>query len=254
MKIILVLVISFSIWASTDRTPALDNGTTMLIQSNHNFRISPWGNMVVQFYAYNYDSVSIYIFPYCDTAKKINLITIRAINWERFGVRFSDEINDWNMPTWDIFQKRIYFIACGSSVNTRISADAAIFERFSINVEDLCGVQIPNIQLTSFPSQFLAKEASITPQRLTSESFPNPSNCNVAINFTSAIASFVIINIYDINGELIRMLGKQEFNSGLHQLVWDGKDSKGISVASGTYYYQVISNDIISTKKLIRIK
>jgi flagellar hook assembly protein FlgD len=61
--------------------------------------------------------------------------------------------------------------------------------------------------------------------------------------------------MYDVLGRQIRVLFDDVVTPGEQSLQWDGKDSKGISVSSGVYFYQLKSNnDFISTKKMILVK
>jgi flagellar hook assembly protein FlgD len=55
-------------------------------------------------------------------------------------------------------------------------------------------------------------------------------------------------------GELIRVLGQERQVKGTYRKIWDGKDNKGHRMAEGSYYYQVISGDFISSKAMIKIK
>lgn len=42
--------------------------------------------------------------------------------------------------------------------------------------------------------------------------------------------------VYDIAGRLIRTLLDADLPAGSHQAVWDGKDARGMGVASGSYF------------------
>jgi flagellar hook assembly protein FlgD len=42
--------------------------------------------------------------------------------------------------------------------------------------------------------------------------------------------------------------------AGSHSAVWDGRDSKGIAVASGVYFVRLESNDRVSTRKMVLAK
>jgi flagellar hook assembly protein FlgD len=53
---------------------------------------------------------------------------------------------------------------------------------------------------------------------------------------------------------LIRVLGQERQLKGTYRKIWDGKDNKGHRMAEGSYYYQVISGDFISSKAMIKIK
>ena len=85
--------------------------------------------------------------------------------------------------------------------------------------------------------------------------YPNPFNAATVISFEIRDASFVTLNIFDING---RDVGAQNFvplqsqwmSSGYHEVVWDAS-----GVASGVYLVKLGSGDeVYGVKKLVLIK
>jgi hypothetical protein len=69
----------------------------------------------------------------------------------------------------------------------------------------------------------------------------NPSQGPVTIHYRLATASRVTIRIYDMKGNIIRMLDDLDRISGTteHTARWDGRDASGNSVAEGMYVYTV---------------
>lgn len=64
---------------------------------------------------------------------------------------------------------------------------------------------------------------------------PNPFNPSTALRFELPRAGYVRLSVYDVAGHLIRMLIEDSLPSGSHEAVWDGRDSSGRYVASGSY-------------------
>ena len=62
------------------------------------------------------------------------------------------------------------------------------------------------------------------------------------------------IDIYNIRGQMIRTLGNGLFSLGTHKIDWDGNDTNGNPVSSGIYFYQLKSENVIDTKKMILMK
>jgi len=87
-----------------------------------------------------------------------------------------------------------------------------------------------------------------------SQNYPNPFNPITKIEYSVKQISKVNINIYNINGELIKELLSEEKNAGSYIIVWDGRDNKGILVASGTYFYQIKVDDFVQAKKMVLLK
>jgi hypothetical protein len=87
------------------------------------------------------------------------------------------------------------------------------------------------------------------------QNYPNPFNSSTTIKYFAPFESNVKIVLYDVLGRQIRILFDGVVASGEHFVRWDEKDSKGISVDSGVYFYQLKSNNgFMMTKKMILVK
>ena len=68
---------------------------------------------------------------------------------------------------------------------------------------------------------------------------PNPFNPRTVLRFSAAEAATVRLAIYDVHGRHVRTLVDGPMQAGQHEVVWDGTDSRGASVASGVYIYRL---------------
>jgi len=85
--------------------------------------------------------------------------------------------------------------------------------------------------------------------------YPNPFKSQTKIQFELTEASTVSLNIYNLNGELIKSLSKnQKWPAGPHLLTWDGTDNDEQSVASGIYFYRLQSDKYTQTRKCMLLK
>jgi flagellar hook assembly protein FlgD len=64
----------------------------------------------------------------------------------------------------------------------------------------------------------------------------------------------VDLRIYDILGREVRTLASARMQAGTYRVVWDGKTSLGSAAATGVYFYRLIVNDYVATKKMILLK
>ena len=87
-----------------------------------------------------------------------------------------------------------------------------------------------------------------------SQNYPNPFNPSTTIEFSLNSPEKVTINIYDINGRLIRNLFNEELVAGTYTALWEGTDNFGNRVASGTYFYRINSENSYDVKKMILLK
>jgi len=72
------------------------------------------------------------------------------------------------------------------------------------------------------------------------QNYPNPFNPSTTISFVLPQAGKVKAQIFDLQGQLVRVLANGEFGSGRHELAWDARHDSGQTVATGVYLYQLI--------------
>jgi hypothetical protein len=84
---------------------------------------------------------------------------------------------------------------------------------------------------------------------------PNPFNPTTTIRFDLAHAGHVSLRIYDVSGRLVRRLieAKLEAAGGL-EAKWNGLDETGNRVASGVYFYRLVTADFDATRKMVLMK
>lgn len=88
---------------------------------------------------------------------------------------------------------------------------------------------------------------------MTSYAYPNPFENNVSISYTLDKPGKVNIELYSIYGERVRTLQSNEEPSGLHEIIWDGKNNSGTKLAGGSYIYIIRSGDKQCNGKLTLI-
>lgn len=86
------------------------------------------------------------------------------------------------------------------------------------------------------------------------QNFPNPFNQMTTIRFNLFQPEKVRIEILNINGELIKNLTDQIFQSGMNEIYWDGTNELNQRVASGVYFYRILTNGNEISKKLLLLK
>ena len=87
------------------------------------------------------------------------------------------------------------------------------------------------------------------------QNYPNPFNPSTTIQFGLPVSSPVTMEIYNVLGVKVRTLIHGEvMNAAMHQVVWNGKDDAGISVASGVYLYRINAGTFQVSKKMMMLK
>jgi hypothetical protein len=90
------------------------------------------------------------------------------------------------------------------------------------------------------------------------QNYPNPFNNITVIDYKiseSANKSLVVIRIYNMMGQKIKMLVNEKKNPGNYQVIWDGRNEKSLPVSSGIYFYAMnVDNQFRDVKKLILLE
>ena len=64
---------------------------------------------------------------------------------------------------------------------------------------------------------------------------PNPTHANTSISFVLAKPGLVRVEVVDLAGRRISHVVDQALPAGPHSFAWNGRDSRGITVAAGVY-------------------
>jgi hypothetical protein len=86
------------------------------------------------------------------------------------------------------------------------------------------------------------------------QNYPNPFNPTTAIEFQVPRTGRVSIKIYDVLGREVAALTDDIHQPGHYTLRWDGLDAKGRKVATGLYFYRMVSADYVAVKKCMLLK
>jgi hypothetical protein len=86
------------------------------------------------------------------------------------------------------------------------------------------------------------------------QNYPNPFNPSTTISFYLPEDSGVRLEIFDINGRLIRRLADGAFPSGPHQQSWDGRNDSGERIATGVYIYRLTAEKRQLSRKMVLLK
>lgn len=84
--------------------------------------------------------------------------------------------------------------------------------------------------------------------------YPNPFNGGTTIPYRIVEEAPVRILIHDVIGRSVKVLFDGYQVSGRHQVVWDGRDARGVAMQSGIYFYTLRMGDKVTTKKLTLMK
>jgi uncharacterized protein (DUF362 family) len=88
------------------------------------------------------------------------------------------------------------------------------------------------------------------------KTYPNPFNNRVQISYQVPEKGYIMVGIYNINGQKVKTLFEGENNTiGDNLLSWDGTNEQGMAMASGTYFVTIKQNGSwIANHKILMIK
>ena len=88
------------------------------------------------------------------------------------------------------------------------------------------------------------------PQKVVlSQNYPNPFNPVTTIDYKITRPGFVLLKVYDVLGNEVSTLVNENRNAGKLSVEFDAT-----GLTSGIYYYRLISDEFVETKKMILLK
>jgi hypothetical protein len=110
--------------------------------------------------------------------------------------------------------------------------------------------------LTSFGRSPQSAAPTSVPEsgQFTVQQFPNPFNPSTKIEYNLPLKGELSVKVYSVRGELVKIVLNEVVEAGPGFAVWDGTDSRGTSVASGVYFYEVQAEGQTKIGKMALVK
>lgn len=90
------------------------------------------------------------------------------------------------------------------------------------------------------------------------QNYPNPFNMQTAIRYEVPRSANVSLNIYNLNGQLVRTFRPGVQSVGQYHVLWNGTDTSGREVPTGVYIYSLSAETehetLVQSKKMILLK
>jgi len=84
--------------------------------------------------------------------------------------------------------------------------------------------------------------------------YPNPFNPTTTISFDLAEPGKAKLSIYNIKGQLVKVLLEDNFAPGNYNVVWNGLDRNNQYVSSGVYFYRLETKNKVFTRRMMLLK
>ncbi len=86
------------------------------------------------------------------------------------------------------------------------------------------------------------------------QNYPNPFNPETSIRYALTRPGKVKLSVYNLLGRKVVDLVDEVQTAGEYNLRWNGKDSRGLSVATGVYIYRIQANGASLVRKMTLLK
>ncbi len=145
-----------------------------------------------------------------------------------------------------------------SPVNTELRNENLNFSSFGVDEQRELYICAFNGKIYRFTptATGIADENTLLPETFAlAQNFPNPFNPSTVIPFEMSEQASVEINVYDLNGKIIRTLIDEAVPAGKHTVHWNGRNQDGIFQPSGIYFYALkVDGNLIKTRKMTMLK
>ena len=85
-----------------------------------------------------------------------------------------------------------------------------------------------------------------------STNYPNPFSAQTTISFNLNQKSMVTVNIYNLNGTLVKTLLNENLSKGKHEVIWYGNNISGKELPTGFYIYEINTEMGRFRKKIVK--
>ena len=92
-------------------------------------------------------------------------------------------------------------------------------------------------------------ESNIPIEFALEQNYPNPFNPSTTIRYKINNIQFVSLKVYDVIGNEVAALVNEEIPAGIHNVEWNA-----VNFTSGVYFYQLKTEGLVDTKKMILMK
>jgi len=144
----------------------------------------------------------------------------------------------------DLQQRRVYDLTAGEvpAAITEYTERYPYYLKVMAGSADYVG-QAVDEALAALPADF-----ALAPN------YPNPFNPATTLEFSLTRPAPVSLAVYDLLGKEIVTLFEGWEDLGHHEVVWDGRDRRGQSVATGIYFAVFRAEGRTFTRKMLLMK
>lgn len=200
--------------------------------------------------------------------------SVDGVNWTQSSIEWTGNSNGWKDHTVSLLNFNTYWIKFVFYTDKSYHAfEGAYIDDIQITgfgstsqltkanngepMEILVEGEIPESESVKPKNQPIDKEMDVNAIPLhfsLEQNYPNPFNPETQITFSLPEPANVNLKIFNIRGQLIKILYEGAMEAGKHSIIWDGSDLKSNKVTSGTYFYVLKAGEYQAIKRMIILK
>ncbi len=125
----------------------------------------------------------------------------------------------------------------------------------TFNVGEVFSIENPFLERRQPKAQpHIAPEVPLPLAYKLEQNYPNPFNHETTIRYQLPEAGEVTLDIYNILGQKVMSLVKENKKVGYYQVSWNGKTQSGEFAASGIYLYRLEGGNFVAIKKMLLLE
>lgn len=131
---------------------------------------------------------------------------------------------------------------------------ASGYEAYMQQVVEIINGDTTTVNIALEPVVHNPQEPEIAYDTMLISCFPNPLVTCSNISYANKGPSDVLINIYNVKGQLIKTLVDKYQKSGRYSVIWNGTDINNKQIANGVYFLRMTSGKYSATRKVMLLR
>jgi hypothetical protein len=129
---------------------------------------------------------------------------------------------------------------------------------FVIPVTGDGSIRLSENQLSDYNGNMLtssiSKESTLPEAFALQQNYPNPFNAATQIVYQLPKSAHVTVAVFNVLGQKVATLLDRDEPAGVHSVEWNATDESGSAVASGVYFYRLVSENFADEKKMLLLR
>jgi len=208
-----------------------------------------WNNSFNEVYLINFLLDNVLTIAYTDLTNGIESIDVgydSILNWLEGNITCDPQFTDI-----------IHYNYCLMSNSPCINAGTAYYEYedevlIDLEEDEYYG-SAPDMGAFEY-GLVEADEFKIENVKCKISNYPNPFNPETQITFSLPETEHINLSVYNLKGQLVKILADEILPAGENNLIWNGKNELDRKVSSGIYLLRLKSDNETATKKIMLMK